>query len=207
MQGPFANPEVYRFPEPVGEVLICSHSHDESYTLPFFIGKGLKECDFKYAVDEQAGTLVAMGFGDPEKVIELRDGTKVRPFEVAMALTPQAKEGFFAETKEGLADLPDWEASMIIAANGRQDGRPKRVRVRRTYSINHKTRSYLLAKLGTTNPLVAAPAIAAAKLITNGQVRPGVMAVEALDPLAYLKEVTAIMPLDIDVSVTTALPA
>ena len=42
LQGPFANPEVYRFPEPVGEVLICSHSHDESYTLPFYVGKGLQ---------------------------------------------------------------------------------------------------------------------------------------------------------------------
>ena len=33
------------------------------------------------------------------------------------------------------------------------------------------------------------------------------MAVEALDPLAYLKAVAAIMPLDIEVSVTTGLPA
>jgi hypothetical protein len=31
------------------------------------------------------------------------------------------------------------------------------------------------------------------------------MAVEALDPAAYLKEVAAIMPLDIVVSVTTPL--
>ncbi len=206
MQGPFANPEVYRFPDPVGEVLICSHSHDESYTLPFFIGKGIKECDFKYLVDEQAATLVAMGFGDPTKVIELHDGTKVRPFEVAMALTPPAKEGFFAETEEGLANLPDWEASMLIEATGRKDGRPKSVVVRRTYSVNRKTRGDLLAAIGTANPLVAAPAIAGAKLMTRGQVRPGVMAVEALDPLVYLKAVTDIMPLDIEVSVTTGLP-
>ena len=60
-----------------------------------------------------------------------------------------------------------------------------------------KTRGHLLATLGTTNPLVAAPAIAAAKLIAKGQVKRGVMAVEALDPAAYLKEVAAIMPLDI----------
>jgi saccharopine dehydrogenase-like NADP-dependent oxidoreductase len=157
-------------------------------------------------VDEQAGTLVAMGFGDPQKVIELRDGTKVRPFEVAMALTPQASEGFFSETKEGLADMPDWDASMVVTASGRQAGKPKRVQVRRAYTVNQKTRGHLLATLGTTNPLVAAPAIAAAKLIAKGQVKPGVMAVEALDPLAYLKEVAAIMPLDIAVSITTPLP-
>ena len=92
MQGPFANPETFRFPDPVGEMLICSHSHDESYTMPVFIGKGIKECDFKYGMDQAAGTLVAMGFGDPQKVIELGDGTKVRPFEVAMKLTPRPGE-------------------------------------------------------------------------------------------------------------------
>ena len=139
-----------------------------------------------------------MGFGDPQKVIELRDGTKVRPFEVAMALTPQAKEGFFAETRAGLAGLPDWDASMIVTANGRKGGRPKRVLVHRAYTVNQKTRGDHLATLGTTNPLVAAPAIAAAKLIVGGKVKPGVMAVEALDPLAYLNAVAAIMPLDID---------
>ena len=190
----------------VGEVLICSHSHDESYTLPFFIGKGLKECDFKYAMDEQAGTLVAMGFGDPEKVIELRDGTKVRPFEVAMALTPQPKEGFFAETKEGLANFPDWEASMVIEGQ-RPQGRQAQARTRAAH-VQHEPQDQRRSSRQARHHQSAGPppAIAAAKLITKGQVRPGVMAVEALDPLAFLKEVTAIMPLDIDVSVTTALP-
>ena len=107
MQGPFANPETYRFPEPVGEQLICSHSHDESYTLPFFIGKGVKECDFKYSVDHAAGTLVAMGFGDPRRTIELPDGTSVRPFEVAMALTPHPAENSVV-TEAEIDGLGDW---------------------------------------------------------------------------------------------------
>ena len=77
-----------------------------------------------------------------------------------MALTPPAKEGFFAETKEGLANLPDWDASMLIEVTGRKDGRPKSVSCAATYSVNRKTSGDLLAAMGTTNPLVAAPAIA-----------------------------------------------
>jgi saccharopine dehydrogenase-like NADP-dependent oxidoreductase len=203
LQGPFANPEVYPFPEPVGDVLICSHSHDESYTLPRYIGKGIKECDFKYNVDPGAGTLVAMGFGDPTRVLELRDGTKVRPFEVAMALTPRPGEAFL--------DTPDldagggWNAWMVIDIQGRSGGRPKHVVVRRRYSDDPATARHLVETLGTFNVGVAAAAFAGARMIMAGKTPAGVMPVEALDPLAYLAEVQTIMPLEIEVEVREPL--
>ena len=208
MQGPFANPEVYRFPEPVGEVLICSHSHDESYTLPFFIGKGLKECDFKYAMDEQAGTLVAMGFGDPEKVIELRDGTKVRPFEVAMALTPQAEGGLLRRDEGGPGGLPrtgrpPWSSRPTAARTAGPSACACGVRTPSTGRPAAICSPRWAPPIRWWRP----PPSRRPSSSRGVEVRPGVMAVEALDPLAYLKEVAAIMPLDIDVSVTTALPA
>lgn len=204
MQGPFANPEVFRFPEPVGEMPICSHSHDESYTLPFFIGKGVRECDFKYAIDQAAGTLVAMGFGDPDRVLQLADGTRVKPFEVAMALTPRPGERTVLAEDE-LDDLPAWRASMVITASVRADGHPRRVVVHRPYGLTAETRRGFLATLGTVDPFVAAPAVAGARLIVRGATPPGVMPVEALDPLAYLREVDALIPLTVDVEVTSPL--
>jgi len=204
MQGPFANPETYRFPDPVGEMLICSHSHDESYTLPHFIGKGMKECDFKYGVDQAAGTLVAMGFGDPEKVIELKDGTRVRPFEVAMALTPRPSDNTIVQ-EPALADLFVWRASMVVTATGRSDGRPRRVEVRRAYGADPETRRRFLTTLGTVDPYVAAPAVAAARMAVRGETPAGVVPVEALDWRAYLREVRAMTPLDVEVEVTEPL--
>ena len=47
----FSRAEEHPFPEPVGKALISSHSHEEPYTLPYYIEKGLKEVDFKYPVD------------------------------------------------------------------------------------------------------------------------------------------------------------
>jgi len=205
MQGPFANPESYRFPDPVGDVLICSHSHDESYTLPHFIGKGIKECDFRYAVDQAAGTLVAMGFGDPEKVIELGDGTRVRPFEVAMALTPRPGGSAFVDEGD-LGKLVVWNASMVVTASGRTEGRPKRVVVNRAYCANVETRRRYLATLGTVEPSVAAPAVVAARLAVRGETPAGCFPVEVLEPLAYLCAVDALMPLAVEVEVTSPLP-
>lgn len=204
MQGPFANPETFRFPEPVGEMLICSHSHDESYTLPFFIGKGIRECDFRYAIDQAAGTLVAMGFGDPDRVIDLSDGSRVKPFDVAMALTPRPGDRTVV-TEDELDGLPVWRASMVITAKGRADGHPKRVVVHRPYGLTPEVRRRFLATLGTVDPFVAAPAVAGARLMVRGATPPGVMPVEALDPLAYLREVDALIPLTVDVEVTSPL--
>jgi saccharopine dehydrogenase-like NADP-dependent oxidoreductase len=204
MQGPFANPETYRFPEPIGDLQICSHSHDESYTLPFFIGKGIKECDFKYGIDQAAGTLVAMGFGDPQRVIELKNGTRVRPFEVAIALTPRPAQSVLADEAD-LAALAVWRASLVVTASGRGGGLPKRVLVKRSYSVDADVRRRLLATLGTVDPFVAAPAVAAARLATRGETPKGVIAVEALDPLVYLREVQALIPLTIDVEVAAPL--
>lgn len=199
LQGPFANPEVYRFPEPVGDSLISSHSHDESYTLPRYIGKGIKECDFKYTVDPGAGTLVAMGFGDPAREIELRDGTRVRPFEVAMALTPRPGDSFLEETDPEQAG--GFNAWMVVDIRGRSGGRAKQVIVRRRYSDDAETARRLLERHGATGIEVAAGAIAGARMIVAGKTPAGVLPVEALDPVAYLAEVEAIMPLGIEVEV------
>ena len=201
LQGPFANPEVYAFPEPVGTQTICSHSHDESYTLPHYIGKGIKECDFKYTIDHAAGTLVAMGFGDPQRVIELGDGTKVRPFEVAMALTPRPGDGFFVEP--GAEPEGGWNAWMVIDARGRSGGRPKQVLVRRRYSDDPATVRMEFDTLGTASPHVAAAAVAGARMIVAGKAPAGVIPVEVVDPVVYLTEVNALLPLDIAVEVTS----
>jgi saccharopine dehydrogenase (NAD+, L-lysine forming) len=203
LQGPFANPEVYRFPDPVGDSLISSHSHDESYTLPRYIGKGIMECDFKYTVDPGAGTLVAMGFGDPARELELRDGTKLRPFEVAMALTPRPGD-FFLETPD-----PDegggWNAWMVVDIRGRSSGRPRQVIVRRCYGVDAEGARRRVERHGAVGIEVAAGAVAGARMIVAGATPAGVMPVEALDPRAYLAEVEAIMPLEIDVEVREPL--
>jgi saccharopine dehydrogenase-like NADP-dependent oxidoreductase len=64
----FSGPEEYPFPEPVGPVLLSYHQHQEPISLPHFIGKGIRYCDFKYPVDALVGAFVKMGFGSPELI-------------------------------------------------------------------------------------------------------------------------------------------
>jgi saccharopine dehydrogenase (NAD+, L-lysine forming) len=46
--------ELFSFPNPVGEMTVRSVAHEETYTIPSFLGeKGLKRCDFKYALSDQ----------------------------------------------------------------------------------------------------------------------------------------------------------
>jgi hypothetical protein len=187
----------------VGDSLICSHSHDESYTLPLYLGKGITECDFKYAVDPGAGTLVAMGFGDPAREIELRDGIKVRPFEVAMALTPRPGDSFL--------EMPDpdagggWNAWMVTDIRGRSGGRPRHVMVRRAHHVDAEAARRRLETHGAVGIEVAAAAVVGARMIVTGKAPAGVLPIEALELLACLAEVAAIMPLEIDVEVEEPL--
>lgn len=65
----FSNPETYTFPEPLGEVLLSSHMHEEPYLIPkFYLDKGLKHLDFKYPVDKTVGAFIKMGFADDDPI-------------------------------------------------------------------------------------------------------------------------------------------
>ena len=94
---------------------------------------------------------------------------------------------------------------MVIDIQGRCDGRAKRVVVRRRYKDDPETARHLAETLGTVSVGVASAAIAGARMIAAGKMLTGVMPVEALEPLVYLAEVNAIMPLEVELEVTAPL--
>ena len=73
---------------------------------------------------------------------------------------------------------------MVVTASGRAGGQPKSVVVHRPYGMDLDTRRRFLKTIGTVDPYVAAPAVAAARLTARGEAAAGVMPVEALDPVA-----------------------
>jgi hypothetical protein len=52
---------------------------EEPYTLPYYIGKGLREVDFKYPVDPLAGAFVKMGFADDRVAKSISTGSALSP--------------------------------------------------------------------------------------------------------------------------------
>jgi hypothetical protein len=94
---------------------------------------------------------------------------------------------------------------MVVDIRGRSGGRPKQVIVRRCYGVDAEGARRRVERHGAVGIEVAAGAVAGARMIVAGRTPAGVMPVEALDPLAYLAEVEALMPLEIDVEVREPL--
>jgi len=87
----FSEPEIFRFPEPVGDQEVINIEHEEVLMLPrYFKDKGLKRATFKFGVDRDMRrvlkTLEALGLDKTEK-IKVK-GVEVSPRDVVAACSP-----------------------------------------------------------------------------------------------------------------------
>jgi len=183
----FSGCEEYVFPDPVGSMLVTYHAHEESVTLPRFIGKGIKYCDFKYPLDPIAGALVKMGFAE-RKAIDVK-GVKVTPIDVLMKLVHHPVDTFLGEN-ENVAKLPpEFVEIIVMEIKGAKLGEDIAYKLTWPYflftTVEEKVEMY--QKFGTTNIAVALPASVGAKRCLAGETQRGVIAPECLDPKKFLK--------------------
>jgi saccharopine dehydrogenase-like NADP-dependent oxidoreductase len=195
---PFSLPETRDFGGRIGPLLLTSHVHDEPYTLPRLLGKGVQQCDFRYPLNEQAATLIAMGMGDPEKTVRLADGTIVKPYDVLMALVERPAEStLVGETPEALTRARDTDRAVEIDAVGTAGGRGRRRRLSWYITDSADLRRRLYDAYGSAQIWVALPLLVAALMILAGDVPPGVFLPEQLEPGRFLDELAkAGYPLD-----------
>ena len=183
----FARPEEYRFPSPVGSVLLTYHQHQEPITLPHFIGKGIQNCDFKYPVDPAAGALVKMGFGSPDP-IDIQ-GMQVVPRDVLLSLVKAPVNAFFAEN-ETTAKLPINRVYFIaLDIKGAQGEKEVSYSVSLPFTLYGTTEEKIdvFQKFGTMIIGVALPAIVGAKMCVAGEADRGVICAECLDPARFMQ--------------------
>jgi len=184
---PFSECEEYNFPEPVGPILICHHNHEESLTLPRFIGKGIKYCDFKYPLDPTAGAFIKMGFASAEP-IDVK-GVKVAPMDVLMKLVRHPVDTFLTENENTAKLAPKFTFFMVMEIKGAKSGENV------TYILSQSSPSAeenleLYRKFGTAEIFVALPAVVGAKMCVEGDAPSGVIAPECLDVVKFLKKMT-----------------
>lgn len=116
---PFSGKELFEFPDPVGKLPIYNVDHEESETLPTFIGevmgKGCDYCDFKIALDDtcvEAIQMVGMlGLSNPKK-IDVK-GAKVAPRDVVAACLPDPSV---------LGDRAKGDCAIGTITKGKKDG-------------------------------------------------------------------------------------
>jgi len=183
----FSGCEEYVFPDPVGPVVVTHHAHEESVTLPRFIGKGIKYCDFKYPLDPIAGALVKMGFAE-RKAIDVK-GAKVMPLDVVMKLVHHPVDTFLGED-ENAAKLPLEAVELcVVEIRGAKAGENITYKLSWPYhlftTVEEKMKMY--QKFGTTRIAVALPASVGARMCVAGEAERGVIAPECLDAKRFLK--------------------
>jgi saccharopine dehydrogenase-like NADP-dependent oxidoreductase len=197
----FSRDEDYQFPEPFGKILIASHSHEEPYTLPYYIGKNVKEVDFKYPVDPLAGAFVKMGFAD-DKEIEVKGG-KVVPRDVLMKLVSRPANSFLNESEALIDASGDFGWIMEITVDGTKDGEKHSHCLTDSTILNKETRKFLFRTFGTSHIGVALPAVVGARMCLQGDTSTGVISSECLDPAIFFKEMAAMgLPLTFEEKIT-----
>jgi saccharopine dehydrogenase-like NADP-dependent oxidoreductase len=186
----FSNPETYAFPEPVGELLLSSHMHEEPYLIPkYYLDKGLRFLDFKYPVDKLAGAFIKMGLASEEPIDV--NGVMVAPKDVLMKLVKRPGNNFLIEDEETILGS-DLTGIMDVCVEGTRDGQPVRhtLSYRFTAGLDHDRQRALFAAFGTTMVYVAWPAVTGAKLCAAGEVASGVVSPDVLDPARFFAEMS-----------------
>jgi len=185
----FSGCEEHNFPDPVGTVLISYHQHQETITLPHFIGKGVKYVGFKYTVDPLLGAMIKMGFANPEPV-DVK-GMKVVPRDVLLELTPHPSNAFLAEDEKTVKLPPTYAEFSDIEIKGEKSGESMRYKIwwPASLSTNAEERCEIYRIFGATNIGVALPAIVGAKMCVQGLTEKGLVSSECLDPIKFLKMV------------------
>ena len=181
------DPENYNFPEPIGELLISSHSHEEPYLMPkFYLDKGLQEVDFKYPVDKLAGAFVKMGFAGDEAVDI--NGLNVVPRDVLMRLVKRPGSSFLDETEETILQS-ELTGILEITVDAERNG--AKVSHIISYKFSDGTDKELQQQLfnayGTTRVYVSRPAVVGAKMCLNGDVDHGVISPDSLQPKKFFE--------------------
>jgi saccharopine dehydrogenase (NAD+, L-lysine forming) len=181
----FSNPETYTFPEPVGDLLLSSHMHEEPYLIPkFYKDKGLQDLDFKYPVDKIVGAFIKMGFAN-DQAIDV-SGVQVVPRDVLMKLVERPGNKFLDENERTIFQS-DLTGIMDISVEGERAGEKisHLISYRFTDGPNHERQRLLFEAYGTTMVHVALPAVVGGKMCLGGDVDNGVVSPEALDPFKF----------------------
>jgi saccharopine dehydrogenase (NAD+, L-lysine-forming) len=183
----FSNPDTYTFPEPIGDLLLSSHMHEEPYLIPkFYLDKGLQYLDFKYPVDKIVGAFIKMGFANDEAIDV--NGVKVVPRDVLMKQVERPGNKFLNENGDTILQS-DLTGIMDVSVEGEKAGEKIShvISYRFTDGPNLERQRNLFTTYGTTMVHVALPAVVGAKMCLNGEVESGVISPDSLSPRVFFE--------------------
>ncbi|MEW6080937.1 MAG: saccharopine dehydrogenase C-terminal domain-containing protein [Bacillota bacterium] len=168
----------FDFPAPIGRQKVYSVSHEEVGTIPRYLNKPIKTCNFKYALNSELVNVLKvlrlLGLDGTEPV-EVR-GVKVAPRDVVTALLPKPLELS--------GKLKGWLCVGTLV-RGVKDGRKV---ARFMYSLESHEEAYRVAKAQGTSFQTGVPAALTADLFADGLIAlRGAFPAEAIDPGSFVE--------------------
>ncbi|HMG06127.1 MAG TPA: saccharopine dehydrogenase NADP-binding domain-containing protein [Chthoniobacterales bacterium] len=179
----FHEPETYDFGENLGEVQLTHHAHDEQYSLPLTIGKGIQYCCYKFPFEPAIATLFATGFTQ-DRIVEV-EGVKVKAIDVLMELLPRPVQIAVLDPqvqKDLVPFIADTRAHILI--KGTSGGKDKTFRIVTGALFDQAAKA--LELFDTANVAVAYAAAAGALQLTEGNTKAGIVWPEELDAARFI---------------------
>jgi saccharopine dehydrogenase-like NADP-dependent oxidoreductase len=179
----FHEPESYNFGGNLGEIQLTHHAHDEQYSLPLTIGKGIQYCCYKFPFEPAIATLFSTGFTQ-DRVVEV-EGGKVKAIDVLMALVPRPGQVAMLdpEVQKNLVPyIADTKAHILI--KGTVGGKEKTFRIVTGVFFDEAAKA--LELFGTANVSVAYAAATGALQLTEGKTKAGIVWPEELDAARFI---------------------
>lgn len=170
--------ESFDFPAPIGSRKVYAVSHEEVGTIPLNIKKGLRQCDFKYALSEEFVNLlhglrlVGLHRIDDIKVKDVH----VIPRDVVTALLPEPRD---------LGGKIKGNALVGTLVKGRRGQAEVEMFL---YNVMNHEESYRKMGVNATVLQTGIPPVVGAELLALGEIgSPGVILPECLDPEPFIK--------------------
>lgn len=178
---PLHKREIYEFPDPVGPLPVYNTTHEETFLIPKYI-KGIKNADFKIAIDDEfANTCnvlrkIGMHSKEPVKV----GGTEVKPLEVVAAIMPKPVD---------LVGKVKGYAGIVVEVLGKKDGKDVMAKIWTTMS---HAEAYKIARSSATGYYVGAGGAVGAEMIISGELRSrGLVVPEELPAKTFIERLPA----------------
>ncbi len=176
--------EVFNFPAPVGPQTVYNVDHEESNTLPLFIGKGLRNQDFKISLPRDFAEFVRIGKkwgmtkAEPIEVRSKFFNTKVKvaPRDVMTALLPVPTD---------IAAKVHGSTCVGTVVKGEKNGKPAGWFIYTLMSHDYCFQKYGYHAVSYTT---GAPPVVGLEMFARKEVtRRGVFPPEVLDPVPIVK--------------------
>lgn len=174
---PFSEPELFTFPDGIGEQELVNVEHEEMVMLPRYMGDVAKKMSFKYGLGADFITMLknvrALRLDDKHSKIK---GTNFSPRDVVGMVAPSPTE---------VADKLKGKCCVGTAVTGKKDGFERKVFIYQTTDNEE-----VMARIGcgcVVGQTAYNPVIALELLATGKWQGKGVLGPECFDPDDYIK--------------------